>query len=58
MVALGRAQTWQEPLEVLRTEAQRLMIGVAQAKTERWFRWALSATFVLTWIWIGIIFSP
>src|SRR5215470_4794125 len=65
MVALGHAQTWQERLGVLRTEAQRLMMGVAQAKTEvaqakteRWFRWALSAAFFLTWIWIGVVFSP
>jgi hypothetical protein len=65
MVALGHAQTWQQRLEVLRSEAQRLMLGVAQAKTqvaqaktERWFRWALSAVFVFTWIWIGVVFSP
>jgi hypothetical protein len=65
MVVLGHAQTWQERLEVLRSEAQRLMVGVAQAKTEmahakteRWFRCALSSIFVLTWIWIGVVFSP
>jgi hypothetical protein len=61
----GHAQTWQQRLEVLRSEAQRLMLGVAQAKTqvaqaktERWFRWALSAVFVFTWTWIGVVFSP
>jgi hypothetical protein len=34
MVALGHAQSWQERLEVLRTQAQRLMVGAAQAKTD------------------------
>jgi hypothetical protein len=60
MVALGRAQTWQERLEVLRSEAQRLMVGVAQAKkevtqakTERWFRWATWAAVAAIWLAIS-----
>jgi len=53
MVALGHAQSWQERLEVLRTEARRLMLGAAQAKTERRFRWASWAAVAAIWLVIS-----
>jgi hypothetical protein len=53
MVALGRAQTWQERLEVLRTQAERLMVGAAQAKTERRVRWASWAAAAAIWLVIS-----
>jgi hypothetical protein len=53
MVALGAAQTWQERLEVLRTQAERLMVGAAQAKTERRVRWASWAAAAAIWLVIS-----
>jgi hypothetical protein len=54
MAALGHAQSWQERLEVLRTEAQRLMVGAARAKTERRFRWASWAAVAAIWLAISL----
>jgi len=57
MVALGRAQSCQERLELLWTEAQRLMVGAAQAKTERRLRWASRGLAIAIWLAINFLWS-
>jgi len=57
MSALSRAVTPQEHLQALTGEAKRLMLEVAEAKSDRRIRWALRVVLAATGILIAIAFS-
>jgi len=57
MSAVGRTVTPQEQLQVLTEEAKRLMLEVAEAKSNRRIKWALRAGIAVTGILIVTAFS-